>query len=203
MCAFERSEKGMKFNMQKKTKVIIGIVAVAIVIIAVVVAMTMNSTSKTNLEPINSAEDLSALIEKIYEGEENLYPTLNTTIVDTTDDMAVKSATGLENANDLEYIVISEPMITSQAYSLVLAKVKEGKNASEIAKTMNENIDARKWICVSAEKVYTTSSGDVICLVMASQDMAKPIYEKFKLLAGNVGQEFEKSEQELLAPEAL
>ena len=62
--------------------------------------------------------------------------------------MAVKSATGLENANDLEYIVISEPMITSQAYSLVLAKVKEGKNASEIAKTMNENIDARKWICV-------------------------------------------------------
>ena len=55
----------------------------------------------------------------------------------------------------------------------------------------------------SAEKVYTTSSGDVICLVMASQDMAKPIYEKFKLLAGNVGQEFEKSEQELLAPEAL
>ena len=189
--------------MQKKTKVIIGIVAVAIVIIAVVVAMAMNSTSKTNLEPINSTEDLSALIEKIYEGEENLYPTLNTTIVDTTDDMAVKSATGLENANDLEYIVISEPMITSQAYSLVLAKVKEGKNASEIAKTMNENIDARKWICVSAEKVYTTSSGDVICLVMASQDMAKPIYEKFKLLAGNVGQEFEKSEQELLAPEAL
>ena len=60
--------------MQKKTKVIIGIVAVAIVIIAVVVAMAMNSTSKTNLEPINSTEDLSALIEKIYEGEENLYP---------------------------------------------------------------------------------------------------------------------------------
>ena len=91
-------------------------------------------------------------------------------------------------------------MMTSQAYSLVLVKVKNGVDANAVAKTMNENINSRKWICVSAEKVYTTSSKDVVCLVMSSEEIAKTIYEKFKILAGNIGEEYEKTEQEVELP---
>ena len=65
---------------------------------------------------------------------------------------------------------------------------------------MKENIDTRKWICVSAEKVYSTSSGDIVCLVMSSEEMAKPVYEKFKELAGNVGEEYTKTEEEIDLP---
>ena len=93
--------------------------------------------------------------------------------------------------------------MTSQAYSLVLAKVKAGINANEIAKQMSENVDQRKWICVSAEKVYATSSGDIVFLVMSSEEKAKPIYEKFKTLSGNIGQEYEKSEEEIELPEEM
>lgn len=189
--------------MNKSTKIIIAVVA--IIVVAAIVAVTMvliNSKPKTKLDPINSADDLVALIEKVYEGKEDLLPgSLQTQAIDVTDNAMVKSFTGLDNGDDLQYLAVSEPMISSQAYSFVLAKVKDGVNANEIAEAIKNKVDYRKWICVSAEKVYTTSSGNVVCLVMSSEDVAKPVYERFKTLAGTVGQEYEKTEEIELPPE--
>ena len=188
--------------MKNVTKIIIVAIAIIAILAVIGVVIFLNAKPQTKLESVNSAEDLSALVDKIYEGQ-NVLPSLQTQIIDTTDSDSVKMITGLENGNDLEYVVVSEPMMTSQAYSLVLAKVKEGKSANEIAKQMSENVDQRKWICVSAEKVYATSSGDIVILVMSSEEKAKPIYEKFKTLSGNIGQEYEKSEEEIELPEEM
>lgn len=187
--------------MEKTTKILIAL-AVIIAIVAIVgIVISLNAKTKTNLDSINSAKDLSALVDKIYEGQgENVLPSLQTQTIDTTDDMTVKMVTGLENANDIEYLVVSEPMITSQAYSMVLAKVKEGVDANQIAKLMSENVDQSKWICVTAEKVYATSSGDIIFLVMSDEKEAKSMYDKFKTLAGNIGQEYEKTAEEIELP---
>lgn len=187
--------------MEKTTKILIALaVIIAIVAIAGIV-ISLNAKTKTNLDSINSAKDLSALVDKIYEGQgDNVLPSLQTQTIDTTDDMTVKMVTGLENANDIEYLVVSEPMITSQAYSMVLAKVKEGVDANQIAKLMSENVDQSKWICVTAEKVYATSSGDIIFLVMSDEKEAKSMYDKFKTLAGNIGQEYEKTAEEIELP---
>lgn len=187
--------------MEKTTKILIAL-AVIIAIVAIIgIVISLNAKPKTNLDSINSAKDLSALVDKIYEGQgENVLPSLQTQTIDTTDDMTVKMVTGLENANDIEYLVVSEPMITSQAYSMVLAKVKEGVDANQIAKLMSENVDQSKWICVTAEKVYATSSGDIIFLVMSDEKEAKSMYDKFKTLAGNIGQEYEKTAEEIELP---
>lgn len=189
--------------MNKSTKIIIAVVAIIVVVTIVAVTMVlMNSKPKTKLDPINSADDLVALIEKVYEGKEDLLPgSLQTQAIDVTDNVMVKSFTGLDNGDDLQYLAVSEPMISSQAYSFVLVTVKDGVNANEIAEAIKNKVDYRKWICVSAEKVYTTSSGNVVCLVMSSEDVAKPIYERFKTLAGTVGQEYEKTEEIELPPE--
>lgn len=189
--------------MKKTTKIILIAVSIIAIIAAIVSFVLINSKPKTNLEPITSAEDLSALVDKIYEGETLEMPGVMTQIIDITDKDWIKSITGLDSAENLEYVVASEPMMSSQAYSLVLVKVKDGVNSDEIAKQMNENIDARKWICVSAEKVYSTSSADVVCLVMSREELAKPIFEKFKTLAGNVGSEYEKSEETPELPEDM
>ncbi len=189
--------------MNKSTKIIIAIVSIILVIVVVlaVVILTKPKDEK-QVEKINSAEDLEGLINKAYEGQENLVPdSAQTQVIDIKDDVMVKSFTGLDNGNDLEYLVVSEPMISSQAYSFVLLTVKEGVNANKIAETIKDKVDYRKWICVSAEKVYTTSSGNVVCLIMSSEEVAKPIYEKFKTLVGTVGQEYEKTEEIELPPE--
>ena len=187
--------------MKKSAKLIIAIVVVAIIaVLAVTIVLMNNSKAKTNLKSINKAEDLSALIEKIYEGQDGtmIPSTVQTQVIYTTDEEAVKYTTGLDNVNDIEFVAVSEPMITSQAYSLILVKVKDGVNANEVAKTMSENIDTRKWICVSAEQLYATSSGNVVCVVMTNAETAKLVYERFKTLAGTVGEEYEKTEE---APE--
>lgn len=186
--------------MNKKT-IIIAIVALLVVAIAAV--LVANGKPKTNLEPVTSGDDLVALVNKIYEGQGELYSSLMTQELDVTDNDGVPYYTGLENGENLEYLVVSEPMMMSQAYSLVLAKVKDGVDANAVAKEMSENIDTRKWICVTAEKLYATSSGDVVFLIMTNEEMATPIFEKFKTLAGNVNEVYEKTEEEIQLPEDM
>ena len=88
------------------------------------------------------------------------------------------------------------PIATRTTPMIEIIASQRISNANEIAKTMCDNVDVRKWICVTAEKVYTTSSGDVACLIMAAEDVALPIYENFKQKAGVVGQEYQKTAEE-------
>lgn len=185
-----------------KKKIII-IVAILVAIAIVLGIILMSNKPKTNLKPIESAEDLSSLIDEVYEGQEGLPSSLNTQIIDVTDANAVQYTTGLENGDNLQYVAVSEPMMSSQAYSFILVKVKDGVDANNIAKLMSEQVNTRKWICVSAEKLYATSSGDIVCLVMSSEEKAKPIYEKFKTLAGTIGEEYTKTEELSELPEEL
>ena len=185
--------------MNKTTKIILAVVAVAVVAVVGVILM-MNSKSGSNLN-VSSAEDLTALVDKIYEGVSIEMPMLMTQEIDMTDVETVKYVTALENVDDLEYVAMSEPMMTSQAYSLMLVKVKAGADANSIAKTMNENVDERKWICVTAEKIYSVASGDVVCLVMSNADTAKTVFESFKTIAGGIAEEFERTAEEPEMPE--
>lgn len=185
-------------------KIMIPTIIILVIIALVLIGFGMKNQNKTNtnidnktskIETINSTDDLVKLVEKIYEGNDELYPTLETNIVNLEDAENVKYVTGLENGENLEYLVSSEPMMSGQAYSLVVAKVKDGVNANEIAKQMSENMDMRKWICVSAEKLYVTTSNDIVFAVMADEEMAKPIYENFKKIAGKTGETYEKTEE--------
>ncbi len=189
--------------MKTAMKVLLAILAVVGIAIVAIAVTNYMARPASNLEPIESAQDLTALVEKVYEGLEIEMPMLMNQEVDVTDNDMVSYVTGLENADKVEYVVASEPMMSSQAYSLVLVKVKDGVNANEVAKEMNENIDNRKWICVTAEKVYTTSSGDVVCLVMSKEETAKAVYENFKTLAGTVGEEYERTAEEVELPEDM
>ena len=183
--------------MSKTVKIIIGVV-VAVVVVAIVagvIVFSKDSKPASNLN-INSANDLTALIDQIYAGVTQEMPALQTMPIETTDADMFNMFTGLDSAENIEYVVVSEPMMSSQAYSLVLLKVKNGADADSIAKTMNENINTSKWVCVTAEKVYSVASGDVVCLVMASEERAKPVFESFKTIAGEVGQVYERTEEE-------
>ena len=63
---------------------------------------------------------------------------------------------------------------------------------------MLDNIDMRRWICVSAEQLYITNSGNVIFSVMAEKDIAKAVYNDFKkYVNNNIGKELEENKDEL------
>ena len=188
--------------MNKTVKILIKGAVVVVAVVAILVGVfAFGSKPASNLE-VNSVADLTALIDQIYAGVSIEMPMLMTQELDMKDAENVKYCTGLKNIDDVEYVVASEGM-SAQAYSLMLVKVKDGVDANSIAKSMNENVDLRKWICVSAEKVYSVASGDVVCLVMSNADTAKTVFESFKTIAGGIGEEFERTAEEPEMPEDM
>ena len=154
----------------------------------------LNKSSKPTIA-YETVEDMKAVINAMYEKYENPLASLETNEIDISDEMRLASFTGLQSNKDVEKVVVSEPMMTSQAYSLVLVKVAKDADVEAIKKEMVDNIDTRKWLCVSAESLYATNHNELICLVMSSEELAKPTYEAFKEVVGNkIGKELEKSE---------
>lgn len=185
--------------MNKIVKIVIAIIVAIVIIMGVNLFRKSSPKQKSNLN-INNNDDLVSLINQIYEGVTIEMPKLQTQALDVTDANMVKTFTGLDSTENIENLVVSEPLMSSQAYSLVLVKVKDGANINDMAKAMNENIDVRKWICVSAEKVYTATSGNVICLVMTNADTAKAVYDSFKAIAGGIEKEYERTVEEPVFP---
>lgn len=190
----------------KKNYIVLAVIAVIICIVVLVLVVPANKinekdnnntqNSQTETLKIETAEDMKNVIDKIYEKVGQQLPKLDETHeIDLTDEYAVSYNTGLNTVENIKYIVVSEPFISAQAYSLVMVKVQDSSNVQAVKQSMFDNIDTRKWICVEAEKVYVTNYEDVIFLVMSSEEWAKPVYDEFKALTNNkYGEELERGE---------
>lgn len=183
--------------MKKQT---LTIIIIAVIILAVIIGaiLIINSKSKGNDEgKIETAEQMKEMFKTIYSKLGEKLPNLETQEISIKDETQVKAYTGLKSNKDIEKIVVSEPLMSSQAYSAVTIKVKSGANIEEIKKEMLENINMSKWICVSAEKMYITNNENTIFMVMSNEDWANPVYNEFKEYVGNnIGKELEKTEEE-------
>ena len=183
--------------MKKQT---LTIIIIAVIILAVIIGaiLVINNKSKGNEGgKIETAEQMKEMFKTIYSKLGEKLPNLETQEISIKDETQVKAYTGLKSNKDIEKIVVSEPLMSSQAYSAVTVKVKSGANIEEIKKEMLENINMSKWICVSAEKMYITNNGNTIFMVMSNEDWANPVYNEFKEYVGNnIGKELEKTEEE-------
>lgn len=113
---------------------------------------------------------LEQIIEKIYEIK-NPELMLGEIPVDLTDADSVKYFTGLSDLSKVKEIAVSETMIGSQAYSLVLVRTKDAADTESVAKEMLNGINQVKWICVDADDLQVVAKGDVIMLFMISSAM--------------------------------
>ena len=179
--------------MKKQNIFIIGLILLA-VISFIIFILVSGSGNKGSVE---TPKDINDIINTINKNNKNVLPELETMKVDIKNIDEVTSYTGLKTNDDIESIVVSEPLITSQAYSVAIVKVKDNADVEKIKQEMLDNIDMRRWICVSAEQLYITNSGNVIFSVMADKDIAKAVYNDFKkYVNNNIGKELEKSNNE-------
>ena len=179
--------------MKKQNIFIIGLILLA-VISFVIFILVSGSGNKGSVE---TPKDINDIIDTINKNNKNVLPELETMKVDIKNIDEVTSYTGLKTNDGIESIVVSEPLITSQAYSVAIVKVKDNADVEKIKQDMLDNIDMRRWICVSAEQLYITNSGNVIFSVMADKDVAKAVYNDFKkYVNNNIGKELEKLNNE-------
>ena len=182
--------------MKKQKIFIIGLVLLA-VISFIIFILVSGSGNKGNVETPKAINDINDIINTINKNNKNVLPELETMKVDIKNIDEVTSYTGLKTNDGIESIVVSVPLITAQAYSVAIVKVKDNADVEKIKQEMLDNIDMGRWICVSAEQLYITNSGNVIFSVMADKDIAKAVYNDFKkYVNNNIGKELEKSNDE-------
>ncbi len=176
--------------MKQKKFFIIGLILLA-VISFIIFILVSGSGKKGNVETPKNVNDI---INTINKNNKNVLPELETIKVDIKNIDEVTSYTGLKTNDGIESIVVSEPLVTAQAYSVAIVRVKDNADVEKIKQEMLDNIDMRRWICVSAEQLYITNSGNVIFSVMADKDVAKAVYNDFKkYVNNNIGKELEKT----------
>ena len=179
--------------MKKQNIFIIGLILLAVISFIIFILVS----GRGNKGSVETPKDINDIINTINKNNKSILPELETMKVDTKNIDEVTSYTGLKTNDGIESIVVSAPLITAQAYSVAIVKVKDNADVEKIKQEMLDNIDMRRWICVSAEQLYITNSGKVIFSVMADKDTAKAVYNDFKkYVNNNIGKELEKSNNE-------
>ena len=110
-------------------------------------------------------------------------------LIDTSEDgkWALSYYTGLNDAAKITDVCVYEPMMGSQAFSLVMVRTAEGVDAKAVAEEMKAGIDPRKWICVGADEVVVAGYGDTVLFVMVDSQMglsAQSYVDAFKTVCG-------------------
>lgn len=180
--------------MKKKQNIlVIALILLAVITFGVIILVS----GKKNTSSLETTKDIIKMINSINKDNKNVLPELETMKIDVKNIDEVTSYTGLTSNDNIESIVVSVPMMTAQAYSVAVVKVKDNADVEKIKQEMLDNIDMRRWICVSAEQLYITNSGNVIFSVMTDKDIAKAVYDDFKkYVNNNIGKELEKSNDE-------
>ena len=179
--------------MKKQNIFIIGLILLAVISFIIIILVSSGGNKGSG----NTPKNINNIINTINKNNKDILPELETMKVDIKNIDEVTSYTGLKTNDGIESIVVSVPLITAQAYSVAIVKVKDNADVEKIKQEMLDNIDMRRWICVSAEQLYITNSGNVIFSVMADKDIAKAVYNDFKkYVNNNIGKELEKSNDE-------
>lgn len=140
-----------------------------------VLSLTACQAKPEEKEEVKNLEGTtSEIIDSIYaEKESGLM--VQTMPIDLADANAVKSFTGLDSAEKVKEAAASEEMIGSQAYSMVVVRLNDAKDANEVLEAMKTGIDKRKWVCVEADDLSAVAYGDVIMLAMVSSELSDTI----------------------------
>ena len=179
--------------MKKQNFLIIGLILLAIIAFITFIVVSGSGDKGS----FNTTKDIKTLINTINKDNKDILPELETMKINVKNIDEVTSYTGLTTNDGIESITVSVPVMTAQAYQVAIVKVKDNADVEKIKQEMLDNIDMRRWICVSAEQLYITNSGNVIFSVMADKDIAKAVYNDFKkYVNNNIGKELEKSNNE-------
>lgn len=186
--------------MKKKTIFIIGIIVVIALVIGVIIMLGKGDSAGAKFK---TTEDIVSMMNEIKKS--NTLPDLETHELNLDEIDSVKAYTGLNSTDLIDSIIVNEPAMGSQAYSVLAIKVKNMSDVEKVKQEVFDNIDMNKWLCVSADKLVVTNTGDLIFVVMTSNDWFDDSYNAYKKYVNNeIGEELEKEAEEIeLPPEVI
>ena len=154
---------------------------ILVVILALVMIFACSCGAKPAANEDSPLNDMAVtdILAYLYDNTDLELPELMGMELTTADQEYFLGTTDLEFTEAL----VSEPMIGSIPYSVCLVRFEDAKAAAEGAEKIAKSVNPRKWVCVEvpADKVITTSSGNVAALFMTEHSAA--LNEAFTKLA--------------------
>lgn len=144
--------------------------------------------AKEETKPSAPSGSPSEIINKIYAKKEVTLP-VETIDLDLAEGEMFTAVTGIADSDKVKEAAYSESMIGSQAYSLVVVRVKKSKDTADVADEMLNGINPAKWVCVEADDVRVAAYDDLVMLIMVSSQLketvtGKEIVSAFKNVCG-------------------
>ena len=144
-------------------------------LLALVLLISLAACGRKKAEPLSGT--MAENVDKIMEANpaEFMGGQMSVDLQDTSEEgqWALKSYTGLDSAEEITDVAVYEPMTGSQAFSLVLVRVKDASQSKAIAQQMKDNINPRKWICAGADQVMAAGYGDTVLFIMVDSALGK------------------------------
>ena len=110
--------------------------------------------------------DLTAMVDKLYEGvDANNMPMVMTQEVPAEAFEGVFFIPAVDGATG----VMSEPMMSSIAWSVCLLRVADGTDVEATRAAIEANVNPAKWLCVEATSVDVIANGNTILLAMTGE----------------------------------
>ena len=108
--------------MKKKQNIlVIALILLAVISFGIIILVS----GKENTSSLETTKDIIKMINSINKDNKNVLPELETMKIDVKNIDEVTSYTGLTSNDNIESIVVSVPMMTAQAYSVAVVKVKD------------------------------------------------------------------------------
>lgn len=147
------------------------LLSLGVAMLAVVILLTGCGSNNLSM----SAKEV---IDEVYKDVNIEFPIGETMEIDQ-ESMAYHL--GVDNLK-VEEAYVSDAMMSSQAHSVAVIKLKDGEDVAAAKKAIEDNANPRKWLCVEAEQVIVENIGNTIILIMSNKDIAPKIQENFKNL---------------------
>ena len=157
-----------------------------------------------NAQPAPDAE-LSDMVDAIYKIQPVELMGMETTGIDLTDETWYGYLAGLtaNNVGKVDAAVISEPMTGSQAYSLVLLRLRDKADAREIADSMEENISMARVVSFDDKLLYVMADSELVDVDLLADAAAKAFNATFDVDDSLVNEDESELPPELLSAPAV
>jgi hypothetical protein len=128
---------------------------------------------------LENSDDVNAFIDEVYGAvsSDMLPSSLMTSELGIDDADTIEYHTGLVNLDGIEGIYLSEPMMSSIAYSAIYVRTNEDADAAAIRDEIMENVDPAKWVCVTAQKQSAVILGNDVFFVMGAPETVDAVME--------------------------
>lgn len=121
-----------------------------------------------------TSQPLTDIINQIYAIKPSGLKTMELEL-NLADPDAVSYNTGLKDASKVKEAIVSEAMISAQAYSLVLVRVNDKNDTEAVAKEMLDGINPAKWVCVSGDDLQIVAADDLVLLIMVDSQLSDTV----------------------------